>query len=93
MLRFGKENVTRVADAEIAAARAYRDDGIAYFKGDKSMHDMYRADARDRIMAARLAKKGKFLDARNVMTSMDTAARDEITNEFWNLITDITEEV
>ncbi len=93
MLRFGKENITRVADLEIKDARKRRDGGIAHFKGDKGMADMYRADCRDRIKAARLAKKGKFLEARSVISGMDTGARDEVTDEFWNLIMDITEEV
>lgn len=91
MLRFSKENVRRVADNEITAAREHRDGAIKEFRGDKDMEDMYRADCRARVKAARLAKQGKLQEAWVVAQSLDTAARDEITDEFWDLLYDLNE--
>lgn len=93
MLRFSKENVRRVADNEITAAREYRDKGIQYFRGEKDMENMYRADCRTRVAAARLAKKGQFQEAWKLVTEQDTAARDEVTDEFWDLLYDLNGEV
>jgi hypothetical protein len=78
--------VKRIANAEIEAARKYRDDGIKYFKGDQEMIDMYRGDCRDRVEAARLAKNGQFVEAFETIRMMDTAARDSVTDEFYNML-------
>lgn len=80
------QKVKKIADAEIKDAREYRDDGLASFRDDKTMQDMYRADCRDRIKAARHAKKGQLTEAHKAMTETDTAVRDSVTDDFWNLI-------
>lgn len=83
--------INEICDREIEAAREYRDRGIQIFRGEKSMENMFRADCRDRVAAARAAKKGDFERAFNIMTGMDTAARDEVTDRFWNVITSLNE--
>lgn len=78
--------VKNVADAEIVDAREYRDESIKNFPGDKRMADMFRADCRDRISAARALKRGDIDEAYDIMHGMDTAARDGITDAFWDLV-------
>ena len=78
--------IKRVADAEIEAARKYRDAGIEDFKGEQDMISMFRQDCRNRIEAARLAKKGQIIEARRKVSMMDTAARDAITDEFFDML-------
>lgn len=92
MLRFSKENFKRVAGNEIKAAREYRDKGIAAFPGEKSMEKMYRDDCLTRIMAAQLLKKGQYQEAFTLALEQDTAVRESITDEFWDLLYDLNQE-
>ena len=93
MFRFSPENIKRVANAEIAEARKYRDENIAHFRNDPGMVSMFRADCRTRIRAAQLAKQGDYKLAASTMKDQDTAAREAVTDEFWNLMNDLVQEV
>jgi len=93
MLKFSPENVKRVADKEIEAARKYRDGCVAHFRKEPDMVAMFRDDCNTRVKAARLAKKGQYREALETARNQDTAARDQVTEEFWNLMEELTQEV
>lgn len=86
-----EQAIKRVADTEIEAAREHRDESIKNFPGEQDMISMFRDDCRQRIKAAQLAKKGYFQEAFNKVNGLDTAARDVVTDEFWDMLTTVHE--
>lgn len=70
----------------IREAIEYRDGGIAYFRKEPSMIEMFRSDCKDLKKVYSLFKRGKYKEACSFANQMDTAAREGINDQVWKEI-------
>jgi len=83
-----KVNYAALAKKVQKAADKYRDAGKKAFKGEKDMIKMYDDDHRDLTKIAKLILKGKLALAGEMAWYMDTAPREEIPQDVYNIIVD-----
>ena len=56
------------------------------WKNEPNMIKMFRNDAKDYRKVLALAKAGKLREAKSLMCSLDTGAREVIPDSFWYLV-------
>jgi len=66
--------------------------GKEAWPNDKSMIDMYKGDADDMRAGAELMKQGKFIEAHEKFSYMDTSAREKVPDNAWNYCEEKSEE-
>lgn len=75
-----------LAKQAVREAIEYRESGIASFRKDAGMIEMFRDDCKDLKKVYSLFKRGKYKEACSHADSMDTAAREAINDQVWKEI-------
>ena len=87
-LNEGKVNYSALAKRVITTAEAMLKSSKSHYQGQPDMIKMFEDDHRDLLFVAKLIKKGDLRGAAQKAWQMDTAARDEIPTDVYDVLMD-----